>query len=107
MIFRSALLAAMLARAATALAGEPIVAPVKDIRSGYGVVETVSEVRLIRARSAAAGASAKDERDAHPVYRLRIRMADGDVQYRDLDRPEFKAGDKVRLTNVGEVLPDQ
>jgi len=40
------------------------------------------------------------------VYRLAVRMADGSVQYRDLDRAEFRPGDRVLLTNAGEVLPD-
>ena len=33
-------------------------------------------------------------------------MPDGSVQYRDLDRPEFRAGERVLLTNAGDVLPD-
>lgn len=72
---------------------------------GYGVVESVSEVRLVpRERSAAAGGSSSSE--GRPVYRVGVRMADGTVQYRDLDKPEFKVGDNVLLTNAGDILPD-
>src|SRR5437867_3657138 len=115
-MIRSALQATMLAlSAAGALAAgppearEPAVAPVKamDMRPGYGVVERVSEVRLVPAeRSAAAGGSSAASESGRPVYRIRVRMADGSVQFRDMDKPEFKVGDNVLLTNAGEVLPD-
>jgi hypothetical protein len=95
--------------AATAAVGqparEPSVAPIatKDMQPGYGVVEKVSEVRLVaKERSAAAGGSA----EGRPVYRVAVRMADGSMQFRDLDRPEFKVGDNVLLTNAGDILPD-
>jgi len=114
-MIRGALQAAMLAlSAASALAAgdevpERAVAPVKtaDMRPGYGVVERVSEVRLAPAeRSAAAGGSSARSEDGLPVYRIRVRMADGSLQFRDLDKPEFEVGDNVLLTNAGEVLPD-
>ena len=40
------------------------------------------------------------------MYRVAVRMPDGSVQYRDLDRPEFKVGDNVLLTNAGDIVPD-
>lgn len=72
------------------------------MQPGYGVVEQVMPVR-IRERSAAAGGSSAD---ARPVYRIAVRMADGSLQYRDLDRAEFRPGERVLLTNAGDVLPD-
>lgn len=91
--------------------------PAKSMHPGYGVVESVTPVRLVAPRSAAAGGSAPDasspESSPHssrergrPAYRVRVRMADGSVQYRDLDKPEFKVGDNVLLTNAGDILPD-
>lgn len=77
--------------------------PPQAMRPGYGVVEKVMPV-LVRERSAAAGGSATA--DARPVYRLAVRMADGSVQYRDVDRAEFRPGERVLLTNAGDVLPD-
>jgi hypothetical protein len=77
--------------------------PPQAMQPGYGVVEKIVPVR-VRERSAAAGGSASA--DARPVYRLAVRMADGSVQYRDLDRAEFRPGDRVLLTNAGDVLPD-
>ena len=96
-----------------AAAQEPVVKPIssKEMQPGYGVVESIQEVRVASGeRSAAAGGSAPSEagarREARPVYRLGVRLADGTLQYRDLDKPEFKVGDNVLLTNAGDVVPD-
>jgi hypothetical protein len=96
-----------------AMAQETAVKPVaaEEMRPGYGVVESISEVRVVsRQRSAAAGGSAASGNDAQrsgrPAYRVAVRLADGSLQYRDLDKPEFKVGDNVLLTNAGDVVPD-
>src|SRR3954463_1519289 len=88
-----------------AVAQEPVVKPIptRQMHPGYGVVETIKEVKLAsRERSAAAGGSAPSagdaKREARPVYRVGVRMADGTLQYRDLDKPEFKVGDNVLLS---------
>lgn len=96
--------------AAQTAAAQAVVSPVPAYRMepGYGVVEGVKPV-IVRERSAAAGGSSSEPRrtvDGRPAYRLTIRMPDGSVQYRDIDRPEFKAGEHVLLTNAGDVLPD-
>lgn len=96
---------------------EPVVTPVpaKAMKPGYGVVESVTEVQVVpprerqkdsRERSAAAGGSAQGERSGKPMYRIGVRMPDGRMQYRDLDKPEFKVGDNVLLTNAGDIVPD-
>ena len=86
-------------------AAQPAAPPLAQERMqpGYGVVERVAPVRVAERSAAAGGSSA---RDARPMYRIAVRMADGSLQYRDLDRPEFRPGDRVLLTNAGEVLPD-
>jgi hypothetical protein len=77
------------------------------MKPGYGVVESVTEVQMAsRDRSAAAGGSAQPEKSTRPMYRIVVRMPDGSVQVRDLDKPEFKVGDNVLLTNAGDILPD-
>jgi len=98
----------VLAASSAFAAGEKVVTPVpaKQVRPGYGVVESVTPVRVAPARSAAAGGSAAKEERARPMYRVAVRMPDGSVQYRDLDRPEFKVGDNVLLTNAGDIVPD-
>ena len=104
------LAALLLALGTTAvLADEPAVAPVKssEMRPGYGVVESVTEVQVVsRERSAAAGGSAPSASEGKPMYRVTVRLPDGSRQQRDLDKPEFKVGDNVLLTNAGDILPD-
>lgn len=98
----------LLLAAASALAqDDPVVSaiPAKEMKPGYGVVESVTEVQLLE-RSAAAGGSARGEATFQPMYRIGVRMPDGSMQYRDLDKPEFKVGDNVLLTNAGDILPD-
>jgi hypothetical protein len=81
--------------------------PAKEMRPGYGVVESIRPVSVTPGeRSAAAGGSAPSGDKARPVYRVGVRLADGTLQYRDLDKPEFKVGDNVLLTNAGDVVPD-
>ena len=88
--------------------GHKVVAPVstKEMQPGYGVVQSVTPVRVAPERSAAAGGSAAKDEAARPMYRVAVRMPDGSMQYRDLDRPEFKVGDNVLLTNAGDIVPD-
>ena len=75
----------------------------QHMEPGYGIVEQVTPVQVREASAAAGGSSTAS---ARPIYRLKVRMGDGSVQYRDLDRPEFRPGDRVLLTNAGDVLPD-
>ncbi|HET7669780.1 MAG TPA: hypothetical protein VFK84_05210 [Burkholderiales bacterium] len=90
---------------------DPVVAPVatQEMKPGYGRVERITEVRVKRERSAAAGGSAQSsdqDAEARPAYRVAVRMADGSLQHRDLAKPEFKVGDNVLLTNAGDIVPD-
>jgi hypothetical protein len=94
------------ALAALASAGFAEDRPSRAPQPGYGVVETIVPIEIgKKERSAAAGGSAQSE-PARPGYRIGVRMADGRLEYRELDRPEFRPGDHVLLTNAGEVLPD-
>ena len=63
-------------------------------RSGNGVVESVSTAP--RPFTAAAGGSAAPDA---PLYRLKVRMDSGQVQYIDTDATEFTRGTRVRLTD--------
>ncbi|HEY6820705.1 MAG TPA: hypothetical protein VI321_01690 [Burkholderiales bacterium] len=90
-----ALLAALLALFCLAAAAE-------DKRPGYGVVEAVTPVR--NEPSASTGASAPSQ--AKGRYRVRVRLDDGTTQFRTLKKREFSAGDRVLLTNAGDVVPE-
>lgn len=88
---------------------QPIVPPVPSaaMQPGYGVVESVRTVRIAsRTPSAAAGGSSDAPGAMRLAYRVTVRMADGSLQVRDLDRPEFQPGEQVLLTNAGDVVPD-
>jgi hypothetical protein len=105
---RLTLIALVVAATGTFAAGEKVVTPIraKEMQPGYGVVQSVTRVRVQRERSAAAGGSAGSAERARPMYRVAVRLPDGSLQYRDLDRPEFNVGDNVLLTNAGDILPD-
>lgn len=88
-------------------AAQPIVSPVPSgqMQPGYGVVEEIAPVK-VREQSAAAGGSSGSAAAARAAWRVKVRMPDGSVQVRDIDRREFKPGDHVLLTNAGDVVPD-
>ena len=69
-------------------------------------VEEVTPVRVRERSAAAGGSSSASEPEARPAWRVKVRMPDGSVQVRDLDRREFRPGDHVLLTNAGDVVPD-
>jgi len=71
-------------------------------RPGYGVVEAVTPVKS--EPSASTGSSAPSQ--AKGKYRVRVRLDDGTIQYRTLGKREFSAGDRVLLTNAGDVVPE-
>lgn len=109
MVRAIAAVVAFAAVSSTAAAQGRVVQPIpaNEMRPGYGVVESIRPVSVSsRERSAAAGGSAPSGDAARPVYRVGVRLADGTLQYRDLDKPEFKVGDNVLLTNAGDVVPD-
>ena len=69
-------------------------------RPGYGVVEAVTPVK--QEASASTGSSAPSS--VKGKYRVRVRLDDGTIQYRTLKKREFAAGDRVLLTNAGDVV---
>jgi len=75
---------------------------------GYGVVESVKA--LPPGESASAGASAPRRAGGRPLaggtYLVRVRMDDGSIQVRSQKGRDFKAGDRVLLTNAGDVVKD-
>jgi hypothetical protein len=79
-----------------------LAATAEDLRPGYGVVEAVTPVKS--EPSATAGSSAPSR--AKAKYRVRVRLDDGTIQYRTLKKREFAAGDRVLLTNAGDIVPE-
>lgn len=97
------LAAILLANAALA---QPLVQPVPTaaMQPGYGVVQSITPVRVATASAAAGGSAPAGQ--IRPAYRVAVRMPDGSVQYRDIDRAEFRPGEHVLLTNAGDVVAD-
>ena len=62
--------------------------------------------RATKAQAADAIGAAQAAARAKPMYRVVVRMPDGTLQYRDLEKPEFRPGDHVLLTNAGDIVPD-
>lgn len=87
---------------------QPVVLPVPtaQMQPGYGVVEEITPVEVREPSAAAGGSSSAAAIEARPAWRVKVRMADGSVQVRDIDRREFRPGDHVLLTNAGDVMPD-
>ena len=78
------------------------VPPAPAYRAGTGTVESIALVHVATAPSspAAAGGSAA----AVPSYRLSMRMDDGTVQSLDQGSRNFLIGDRVEVTNGGQVV---
>lgn len=83
--------------------GTPVVArpagaaqPVATLRTGTGVVESVTAVPFMG--SATAGASAPGS-----ASRLAIRMGDNTVQYVDYEGRDITVGSRIELTSDGYI----
>jgi hypothetical protein len=84
--------------------------PAAQQRPGYGVVEQVIALRRADAEpSASAGSSgpggASPSR-SRGSYLVKVRMEDGTIQVRSQRRGGFSIGERVLLTNAGDVVPD-
>src|SRR5580765_2008033 len=72
-------------------------------RPGYGVVQSVTPLQ--RQESASAGASVPGA-SRGAAFLVRVRMEDGSIQVREVRKRKFSAGDRVLLTDAGDVVPD-
>lgn len=80
-------------------------AAAEEQHPGYGVVETITPVRRKAEPSASAGGSAPGRRDS-TTWLVRVRMDDGTIQLREMKKRSVGVGNRVLLTNAGDVLPD-
>jgi hypothetical protein len=87
------LLFALAAVATAAFAAEP--------HPGYGVIKLVD--RVPAEESASSGAS----KPSSPRYLVKVQLDDGSTQVRTVKGPhKLKAGDRVLVTNAGDVVRD-
>jgi hypothetical protein len=77
-----------------------------DQGPGYGKVQSITRLPAQPAEpSASTGASAPSKARAQ-TYLMRIRMDDGRIQVRQVRKREVAVGQRVLVTNAGEVLPE-
>lgn len=76
-----------------------------DQHPGYGVVQSVMPVVKTQP-SASAGGSAPSRGGGAIGYMVRVRLDDGTIQFRVLKKRQFSPGDRVLLTNAGDVVPE-
>jgi hypothetical protein len=106
-----AVLAAGLLLAPAALSADraPAAAtPRAEERPGYGVVESIVTLPAREAQaSASAGASSGRPGAARKDrYLVRVRMDDGSIQIRSVEKREVRTGERVLVTNAGDIIPE-
>jgi len=70
---------------------------------GYGVVQSIKPLKPEPSASAGSSSPGKPARE---TYLMRIRMDDGRIQVRQVKKREVKIGQRVIVTNAGDVLPE-
>jgi len=80
------------------------VTPRAEERPGYGVVESIVALPADPSASAGAGGPAKGRSPRR--YLVRVRMDDGSIQVRSVDRLEVRKGERALITNAGDILPE-
>ena len=96
---KSALFSLLLACAAAVHAAPP--------GPGYGKVQSIIPLQAQPAEpSASAGGSSPSKARPTQAYLMRIRMDDGRIQVRQVKRREVAVGQRVLVTNAGDVLPE-
>jgi hypothetical protein len=78
----------------------------EENRPGYGVVEAVTPVKSEPSASAGSSIPSQPSSQSKGKYRVKVRLDDGTIQYRTLKKREFFAGDRVLLTNAGDVVAE-
>ncbi len=90
-------------------AAEPLrETPVAKQHPGYGVVQSVTPLPP-REESASAGgssSSASSGASRRPGYLIRVKLDDGSIQVRSIRKPAFAPGERVFITNAGDVVPE-
>jgi outer membrane lipoprotein SlyB len=79
--------------------------PAAEEHPGYGVVQSITPVRVEPAEeSASAGSSAPSQ--PWTTYLVKVKLDDGSIQVRQLKKRSVAVGKRVLITNAGDVLPE-
>ena len=78
-----------------------------DQAPGYGVVQSITRLppSTPAERSASTGSSSTPAK-RKTVYLVRVKMDDGSYQVREVAGVGVRVGQRVLVTNAGDVLPD-
>ncbi len=79
-----------------------------DRYPGYGVVQSITPIGPEQqTQSASAGSSSpRSTRPAAHGYLIKVKMDDGRYQIRQVEKKRVRVGERVLVTNVGDVLPE-
>ncbi len=89
------------------LAAFLVPASAADQGPGYGVVQSITRLPARPAApSASAGGSAPSKAKRTATYLVRVKMDDGSYQVREVTRREVGIGQRVLITNAGDVVPE-
>ncbi len=78
-----------------------------DQAPGYGVVQSITRLPpgTPAEQSASTGSSSAPAK-RKTVYLVRVKMDDGSYQVREVARTPVRVGQRVLVTNAGDVLPE-
>lgn len=108
-MLRAALAAGLLLVPAAIHSAPEAATPPPEERPGYGVVEAIVPLDAAEGEaSASAGASRDVPRGTGKAerYLIRVRMDDGTVQIRSVSKREVREGERVLITNAGDIVPE-
>ena len=88
-----------------AAAGERVT-PVAKQHPGYGVVQSVTPLPARRAEESASAGGSSPPEAAPRQYLIRVKLDDGSIQVRNIRKPAFAPGERVFITNAGDVVPE-
>jgi hypothetical protein len=77
-------------------------------RPGYGVVESIAPLPSGDTEPSASAGATRESGGGKKArrYLVRVRMDDGSVQVRSVSEPEVREGERVLITNAGDIVPE-
>lgn len=110
-MLRAVLAAGLLLVPAAALSADrapEAATPPSEERPGYGVVQSIVPLPSGDTEpSASAGATRESAAGSKARrYLVRVRMDDGSIQVRSVGKREVREGERVLITNAGDIVPE-
>jgi len=85
-----------------------VATPPSEERPGYGVVESIVALPSGEAEPSASAGATRERAAGSKAHRylVRVRMDDGSIQVRSVGKREVREGERVLITNAGDIIPD-